>query len=273
MMKEISGDISTTYRPSVSVKLWYLLYNLVRGVAGGFSFVRTYYFHPKDIATDNDHSPMRILTDAVFDDLIKEFSLEKRIDVLDIGAGSAYFRERLAQLGYHGTYTGVDVYQHRAYRDDAVTAFNSELVISPIEEFTSEQKFHLIMSVTALEHIPDDFKAIEVAKSMQATDGIQIHIVPGFWSLFLYLLHGYRQYNRKRLGKLFAGQSYKIYRLGGLPSFLVHLFCITIPERILNAPVRHKPFYPRLVTRALKLDRYLPICGYAFVVIAHYTKV
>ena len=268
-MKEICGDISATYRPGLATKLWYLLYNLGRGIFGAFSLTRTKQWQPKRLRVTVDHTPMRILTNAAFDELVSTYVTQKQLSVFDIGSGSAYFRERLAALGYQGTYTGVDVYQHRAYQDDAVPAFASELLISPIEDVVPNQTYNLVMSVTALEHIPDDFKAVEVAQRAAGEKGVQIHIVPGFWSLFLYLLHGYRQYNRKRLGRLFAGQSYQIYRLGGLPSFLVHLFCITIPEKILHVHIRQKSFYPRLVETAIKFDRWLPICGYAFVVIVN----
>lgn len=268
-MKEISGDISATYRPSVAVKWWYMIYNLVRGILGGFSLVRTQHWQPKSVAIPDDRSltPMRVLIDIAFPAFATKHVTQKDISVLDIGAGSAYLRKRLAEHGYQGQYTGVDIYTHRDYRDDAVPQFVSELVITPIEKFTPTKPYDLVMSVTALEHIPDDFRAVKVATEAIAASGTQIHIVPGFWSLFMYLLHGYRQYSRRRLGKMFAGQNYHIYRLGGLASLLVHMFFITIPERILHRPVRHRFFYAPLVRRALHLDRWLPVCGYGFVIV------
>jgi len=266
-MQEISGDISSTYRPPLLTKLWYLVFNLIRGLFGFLSIVRASHLQPKNAKTQNDRSPMRVIIDHVFAEIISTHLKEKKVSVLDIGAGTAYFREKLASMGYSGTYTGVDVFQETAYSNEAVPQFTSELVLAPIEEFEPPQKYNLVMSVTTLEHVPDDFRAVEVARRAQSDTGMQIHIVPGFWSLFLYLLHGYRQYNYRRLGKLFVGQPYTVYRLGGLPSFLVHFFCVTLQDRFLRIPVRKFSWYPRLVTVAIKLDRWLPICGYAFVVL------
>ncbi len=268
-MREICGDVSATNRLSKKDKAVYFLSNLVRGVWGHRIWLKTKRF---DLITvlplQTSDSPMRYLLDHVFDKIILQYVTKDEISVFDIGAGSAYFRARLAALGKHGTYTGLDVYTHAHYQNDAVPAFDSNLIISKIEDVSSNQVYDLVMSITALEHIADDTKAVTVSRSLTNDSGVEVHIAPSFLSLFLYLWHGYRQYTPKRIKDLFKGSNYTVYRLGGWGSFLVHWLCITLPERILGLPsIRRYAFYSTFLKIGFFIDRIIPVGSIAYVVV------
>ncbi|GAI44862.1 unnamed protein product, partial [marine sediment metagenome] len=119
-----------------------------------------------------------------------------------------------------------------------------------------------------LEHVEDDFDVISKCDELIKRGGIQIHILPSFWSLFLYLWHGYRQYNPKRLKKLFSYRDFEVFRLGGFFSFKLHLFFITIPVLIFhNDKLRNKSFCPGLVRMSSKLDKVLTFLSTFYVVV------
>jgi SAM-dependent methyltransferase len=270
-MKEISGDFTATYQLSTRQKIWYLVYNFLRGLRGLFSLVPSRHWVCTGVlpTTPRDASPMRTLVEAALVEfLTATLHQSKSIRVLDIGCGRAKLRRTMAELGYSGTYTGIDVFREPAYVDDADPAFPSRIHVMPVESFHTEDRYDLVMSVTTLEHVADDFAAVVVAREHMAEGGVQIHVVPGFWSLFMYLWHGYRQYTRHRLGKLFLGQNYTMYRVGGAASFLLHVLFITLPEVVLcTGSVRNRSWYTSLRNAAIKADRYLPFFPNSYIVV------
>lgn len=261
-MKEISGDVPLSWL----LKFKYLAYNLKRGILGMSFGVKTSYWNPTKVEFSND-SPGRKYINNFLETNFPLLLKEKQISVLDIGCGSGYVRKILAELGYGGNYVGVDVVLDR-FKEDLAPAFKSKLDITPIEEFNSDQKFDLTFSMTSLEHIPDNITAVAKAKEFTKNGGLQIHIVPSFWALFLYLYHGFRQYTPKYLKELFKDQNFKIYRLGGLFSFLLHFFYITIIERLFRTRrARSLNLYKRLNQISAKLDKFLPFCSSIYVVV------
>jgi hypothetical protein len=268
-MKEICGDVSKENNLSMSEKTWYFIYNLGRGLFGHLTWLscRRIPF-PKPTATRITDSPMRFLLDNAFAELIRRYVPKEELSVFDIGSGSAYYRASLATLGKRGTYTGLDVYRHSRYTDDAVPAFASSLIIKKIEDLVPTQTYDLVMSITALEHILDDQKAVDLSKQLAGPQGVQIHVIPSFLSLFLYLWHGYRQYTPRRVKRLFVGQDYVTFRLGGWGSFLVHFIFITVPERIIGLPSpRRFALYHYALRCGFLFDRLIPVGSIAYIVV------
>lgn len=261
-MKEISGD-----KPlSRADQIRYLKIFLGRFL-GLFARVSTKTFHPEALSLTSA-SFFRKYIDAFLAEKFSELIKKKEISVFDIGCGSGYVRGILAREGYSGTYTGLDVVRENRFDDHETSVFSSMFVMSPIESYETEPKHDLVLSNTSLEHVGNDVVAVEKAHQACAPGGIEIHIVPSWWSFFLYLWHGYRHYTPGSLGRLFEGTDFEIFRLGGLTSFWGHLFLITIPERYFSIRFRQKSWYAGVAARLIRLDRFLPLCpaGYAIVV-------
>jgi len=265
-MKEICGDISSQYQPGWATKLAYLAKNLARGVLGCFARIPSrHYRHPVQVVNSNTVGRQYL------DDFLKH-SLPVLVPpgnttILDVGCGDGYLRSILAELGYSGKYVGLDVVRDKKYKDSE-SSFTSTFVLSKIEEFETSERFDLVVSNTALEHIEDDVAAIDRCKELTAHSGVQVHIVPSFFSLFAYLLHGYRQYNPKRIRMLFANQEYFVWKLGGLASFILQVLWCTIPERLTASDrMRRTTAYRSLVRIARRVDMYLPVCSLFYVVV------
>ncbi len=268
-MREILGDISATYRPGFLIKIWYLVYNFIRGVFGQFSIRKFYFWEaPINILPLSADSPGRQYIDAFLQYELPKIMSIGEVRVLDIGCGSGYFRSILAKVGYSGTYTGLDVTKDRRYSNDVDNVFISKFIEKKIEDFYSSERYDLVVSNTALEHVCDDIVAVKKSTQLTKKRGMQVHIVPAFSSLFLYLWHGYRQYTPRRIKKLFKGQKYVVHRLGGVFSFALHLFWITVPERLFgNIKPRQMVAYPKMVETARKFDKFLPFGSSMYIII------
>jgi len=129
--------------------------------------------------------------------------------------------------------------------------------------------FDLIVSNSALEHIPDDGRLIARLQALLAPGGLQVHVVPSAWALFLYLWHGYRQYGRAAIAARFPGRSPLAYGLGGAASFLTHFMLVTVPEILFRRSLRTRlpGLYGAVLWAALRADRLVPIMpsGYAII--------
>ncbi len=124
-----------------------------------------------------------------------------KIDVLEVGCGSGRAREILARAGYHGTYTGVDVFDR--FDREPETPFESSFELMDAHDLEPGARFDLIFSNSALEHIPDDAQLIAHLRTTLRPGGIQLHIIPSGAALYAYLWHGYRQYARGAVAKRF----------------------------------------------------------------------
>lgn len=273
-MREICGDVSKENNLSILEKTQYFFHNLTRGLYGHRTWVRCKRLPtPTDFSKRITDSPMRFLLDNAFAEVIKRYVPAASLSVFDIGSGTAYYRSALAALGKSGTYTGLDVYRHPRYSDDAVPAFASSMIIKKIEDLVPTSTYDLVMSITALEHIQDDQKAITLSTALAGQNGVQVHIAPSFLSLFLYLWHGYRQYTPWRVKQLFKGLPYDVYRLGGWGSFFVHFLFITLPERIIGLPSpRRFAIYHYCLRAGLFIDRLIPFGSIAYIVVVHPQK-
>ncbi|RPJ09514.1 MAG: class I SAM-dependent methyltransferase [Spirochaetaceae bacterium] len=262
-MREISGDRPTSF----AEKLLYLGYNLLRGIAGHSPRFKPRYWHSGILDAGAD-SPGRKKINQFFYKELPGIVPAGELSVLDVGCGSGYLRSILAESGYHGLYTGIDIRQRKDFLHYENSKFKSTFYETGIENYNTHLKYDLVITNTVLEHIQDDEFALKKCHAMCADEGFQIHIVPTFWSLLLYLWHGYRQYTPRRMIKLFCNKKNQVYRLGGVFSFLLHLLFITFPEIFFRSgKLRESSIYTRLVEICSKMDRIIPVCSSLYVVV------
>lgn len=219
---------------------------------------RSKYFSPCQIK-EGKSTPSRIYMDRFLIENLGKIIPNKKISILDIGCGSGYIRKILYNLGYTVDYLGIDVYQHKDFEKFNQYSLKFEFIESRIEDFKTEKKFDLVFSMCALEHIENDKLAADKSAQLMKEGGVQIHIIPSLYSFWLYWKHGYRRYSPRRLRKLF-NEEIEVYRLGGLFSFIVHFFLITIPKKIFKTTkLIEFEAYRRTVKVANVLDRFIPI--------------
>lgn len=243
-MMEINGDSGlTAWR-----RLLYLAFNLRRNLASVVSSMATQAFTAAG-ATPSLSSPARHWSDRFIAVGLPKLLPPREIAVLEIGCGSGSLCGRLAALGYAGRYVGIDVDDRFSHA--AVPAFAKSFVRADATAWQPGERFDLIISVSALEHIADDAKLIATARTWLKPSGLQLHIVPAAWGLPLYLWHGWRQYNRAAVAARFPGA--QVWRLGGAVSFAIHFLFITLGELLL--PLRARRRAPRLYGWALRLTR------------------
>jgi hypothetical protein len=134
--------------------------------------------------------------------------------------------------------------------------------------FTPARPIDLLVSVSALEHIARDRELIRRLSAHMAPGGLEVHAVPAGSGLIAYLWHGYRQYTPSMLAERFGSERMEIFRLGGFGSFLLHVALIT-PEIFVRRFVRARApgVYRAFLRAALAIDRVLPCCATAYVVV------
>ncbi|MFZ5365192.1 MAG: class I SAM-dependent methyltransferase [Patescibacteria group bacterium] len=268
-MKEICGDNFGENKLTIGNRVKYLLLNFFRGINGYRKRLKSKYWTPiKFIA--NSSSPSRQYIDNFLMHKFPEIFPRKEIKVLDIGCGSGYVREILNKLGYEVDYTGVDVYRHEQFDDFNRFCVKPRFIQSEIENLDLDEKYDLIISISALEHIKDDKLAVEKSERLLNPGGVVIHIVPSFWALFLYLWHGYRQYTPALINKLFANRDITAYRLGGFLSFGAHWALITIPEFFSSQNIRQTGFYKNYIYFSAKFDKFLPVGSTIWAIVYKY---
>lgn len=267
-VREINGDA----RLSAAARVAYLAGNLVRNVAGSRR-LRRRSWRPSDDAlahtATSAASPVRLLMELFLVTELSRLQPRRRLRVLDIGCGSGRMRHVLAAAGFEGQYIGVDVDDRFVMDDTEGAPFAAEFVRGDAGTVPLDGRFDLILSVSALEHVADDVRLLRRLRGLLAPDGLQLHLVPSPWSLFAYLWHGYRQYGARAIAERFDANSADVIALGGLPSLLVHVLCITVCEMLMRWPVRRRApgFYGRLARAAVRLDRRLPICPPTYAVV------
>jgi SAM-dependent methyltransferase len=257
MTEELNGDLQL----SPSQRLRYLTDNFIRNFRDAarpeFASFSTWRL-PSDVKSSAHGlaSPGRILAEAFFANELPKLLSPGPVTILDIGCGSGRVRKILASAGYTGRYFGLDVddrFDHSANPE----GFESEFYLMDAHDLDPTPQFDLILSNSALEHIPDDARLIAKLRSCLKPGGVQFHIVPSGAALFAYLWHGYRQYAAGALGKRFDPANTHVYGLGGLGSLALHCFWITLPEMILRKNLRTAlpRVYGGCTRAAFKIDR------------------
>lgn len=267
MIDELSGDI----RLSAADQVRYLLRNGCRNFAGLGQGPRSRAFRP-DVARAGaiaaGQSPGRLLTELFIEAELPQLSAPRELDVAEIGCGSGSMAYRLARLGFRGRYIGVDI-TDRFKRDHPNDfPFAVAYMLADAHTFAPPRAIDLMISVSALEHIPNDAALIRRMATLFNPGGLEVHVVPSGASLAVYLWHGFRQYTPTALAAKF-GPNIEIVRLGGLGSYVLHFAFITLPDLIVRRSLRKAApgLYRMLLLGALRLDALLPVFPTAYAVI------
>lgn len=244
-------------------RLRYLLRNAGRMLRSPRAvFAATPYPATRQASTPPLVSPGRAATEAFLRrELPRLLPPRGDMRILDIGCGAGGMASLLHDLGYGGAYIGLDIDDR--FDRSPLPGLHKQLCLGDAHTYAPEQGFDLIISMSALEHIPDDAALLRKTLSWMKPGGLQVHIVPSAWALPAYLWHGFRQYALATLGERFPVDRLRVYTLGGLFSFWLHVLFITLPELLLRLRLRqHLPgLYRRLLDGAMALDRHALCCG------------
>jgi len=266
---EINGDVPMP----VTRRVRYIVRNVLRNVRDSAGpVVMKKWVLPREILKDpgiRTASPARLLAEAFIVHELPNLTTARRIRALDIGCGSGRMSDLLSKAGFAGHYVGVDLQNRFASARWQDGAFTTEFLEGDAHDLVLQPGFDLIISNSALEHIPDDGRLIAHLQTLLAPDGLQVHVVPSTWALFLYLWHGYRQYGRAAIAARFPGQPPMVYLLGGAACFLVHFMLITVPEVLLRQSLRKRfpGLYAAVLRGALRVDHFVPFMPSGYVVI------
>lgn len=263
MLAEISGD----GRMTLGQRLRYLACNLSRNLrAGKIEAERLRFCAGRLSRTPLSASPSRALTEAFLRTQLPALFPLHSLRVLEIGCGSGSLTRLLAESGYSGSYVGVDVVD----RFDHATqlGFQRDFVLGDAHCFESDIKFDLVISISALEHIPEDGQLIKRLSGFVVPGGLQIHFVPSGWALPAYLWHGYRQYTMASLDERFTLRRTTVFAMGGAASFMLHFLFITVGEMLLPLRLRQRlpRLYGRMLDGCLQFDRLVPACATMYAV-------
>ena len=227
---QFSGDIA---RPKIIQVLWLILNgvrNLINGVlVWPVQTKRIVFREPRGlVAKAVRGSPSRVLCDNFLEQIPWTKIVEDigSLDMIDFGCGNGdyqrVFKDELAKHRF--SYLGVDVEQYAEWDEIGRSGDQSKFVQiesdSSLASYLSNVNFVFTHSV--LEHIRNDVNIlaqIRAAIPLGEKGFIQLHFVPAAPSLWLYGLHGYRQYgirDLKRMGEMFSDDSvYEIFGVGG----------------------------------------------------------
>jgi SAM-dependent methyltransferase len=248
-------------------RIAYLLRNLRRNCRRGPAQVRRRWFQAARLPrTPRLASPGRALTESFLYSQLPSMLPLGRIRVLELGCGSGSLTRILAEIGYRGEYVGIDIKDR--FDRTVQPEFERAFVCADVYAFQPEATFDLVISVSVLEHVSEDYRLAGRLDEFVSPGGIQLHFVPSGWGLFVYLWHGYRQYTRGSLAERFRSRQAEAVSLGGGASFLLHLMFITVGEMLLLLDLRRRlsGLYGRLLDRSLRWDRWVPVCGTMYAV-------
>ena len=220
-------------------------------------------------------SPIRFYLDIAFLDAFKPLR-GRKARILDIGCGSGGNIHHSLCSNIEGRYVGIDINRHAEWADTESKnrgKLKAEFHQMSAYDISGLGQFDVVFSSMFLEHVADLDRAVENMALVAAPGAYLIHAVPAHASFFLYLAHGYRRFSPAEFYALFDSkgiEDIRIYRVGGVGSFLAHLLLITVPERFLKKEIRSKApqLYRRVLMAGFQLDRHLRRPTIALILIA-----
>ncbi len=221
---------------------------ILKAILYTFDFIIEYLFEKKTLKNyyfennlknlklfwDNDNllnfSPMRIATDSfLVDYLLKNFSKNKKINILDLGCGNGMYAKQIRNLGFDIKYIGVDVKYNinwnniegdNLFIEDNLTE-NYNQIFNKIKK---QYSIDLVLSHSFFEHISND-NEIFLSISDIFNEINHLHFVPAAISFFNYFRHGFRRYNQYKIKNILeqTNNYYEICNLGNHYT-LLHYF-------------------------------------------------
>lgn len=148
--------------------------------------------------------------------------LKHKESIFDVGCGKLFFYDYLKDVGYKGSYLGIDI---ESMGTPAKTKFKStKLTKQDFLKYKSKKKHDFCACLWVLEHIENDKQAIKKMSDSLIAGGILLLAVPSVWSMpFEFGRHGYHYYTYARLERETSKNRLTIlesHNAGGLFSFL-----------------------------------------------------
>lgn len=258
----LNGDRPLTAEERAAYMAHHRARNAVNSAASRTASVRTLPAPASRAAADPGSTPARVATLRFFEwaaqHLAPSFS-GRDVTIVDPGCGTGRQLAHFERAGFRGTYIGIEISRHAAWKDGPTSRFRRELRVADIHSFDPSvlPPIDLLVSSTALEHLRDDARSLALLRSRLAPGGAEIHVVPGEASLDVYGPHGWRQYSPACLARLFPNAD--IFRLDGPSSRAIQRHA-TSPAWEPSRPslAKRRPrVYRAIRDAALGLDRLL----------------
>jgi 2-polyprenyl-3-methyl-5-hydroxy-6-metoxy-1,4-benzoquinol methylase len=252
---------------------WFFLNQINNRQPNKCGALRIEEFTPENVDTDwigseFTASPSRRLTDLFLASLPWQKIEEELggIHILDLGCGPgkyARFFDQVCSERKDFSYLGIDQRESPRWQDLNIARSRFEKAkVTRLEE-TVFDNVNVITSITMLEHLDEDltlFRKIEESEKRLGRRFLQIHVIPSAVCLWLYGLHGVRQYTPRTIEKiekiLSKDKSLVLYRLGGRRCNWIHFKNITFPIKTRLGDRRFKDTekYRQELHRAIEAD-------------------
>lgn len=170
-------------------------------------------------------APLRVYTCLLAERVVSTYGGAGPVCDLGCGTGAHHRFFRAADL--QRLYVGADVRPdpHWLGSDVSADGLACRFTQMSMEHLgLASHRFAFTFSSSTLEHVTDPQQTIQELARTIRPGAYGVHVVPGVWSLFLYLFHGSRRFSRRALVALFeeAGlEVVRIWSLGGVGSFLL----------------------------------------------------
>ncbi len=256
----INGDDRLTPHQRDAYMAFHRARNATNSAASRSARIRTLPAPASSAHADPGSTPARVATLRFFEWAARHLApafAGRDVTIVDLGCGTGRQLVHFESAGFRGTYIGIEISRHSAWKDGPTPRFRRELRVADAHTFNPATlpPFDLLISSTALEHLRDDAHALGLLRSRMSADGAEIHVVPGEASLDVYGPHGWRQYSPACLSRLFPGAD--LFRLDGPLSRLVQRLATSPawdPAR--SSLARRRPsVYRFLRDAAITLDR------------------
>ena len=186
-------------------------------------------------------SPSRRLTDLFLAQLPYEQIAQTLggIHLLDVGCGVGKYAgvfDKLCESVENFSYLGVDVKASEQWKTRSSDKCTFKDIA--VDEISANilDGVNVVVSVSVLEHLDEDLLLLRKITEFEKKLGkqfLQIHFVPSSICLWLYGLHGVRQYTPRTINKISQvisnNSGLRIFALGGARSNWVHWRNITFP--------------------------------------------
>jgi len=238
----------------------------------------------KNIEKKEFSSPSRVLCNLFWEKINWENVKNEigELNILDTGCGDGTYSLKLNRYAKGiNSYRGIDLIKNKKWskltQEHSFIDFKNQTYLNVCK--SAKSKTNIFISQSAIEHFQYDLQYFqEIKKFINASKNntIQIHLFPSPACLWLYLFHGFRQYNLNsilKILKIYKNENcyFKIYPLGGTNCNLQHFKSISIPHFILRDFIKlnKKNYFKNLKKNILKDNELLPLNPSFYALIIH----